>query len=100
MSDGTKGNPARVAWSITVSLVAFIALFAIGCGGGDDNGGGGNELTKVGKGEGKLALVNWAGYVEDGSANPGVDWVTPFEKKTGCQVSTKVAGTSDERVSP
>ena len=98
MSDGAKGNPARVAWSITVSLVAFIALFAIGCGGSDDNSGSGNELQKVGKGEGKLNLVNWAGYVEDGQANPGVDWVTPFEKQTGCQVKSTVAGTSDEMV--
>jgi putative spermidine/putrescine transport system substrate-binding protein len=99
MSDGTKGNPARVAWSITVSLVAFIALFAIGCGGGDDNGGSSsNELQKVGKGEGKLNLISWAGYVEDGSNDPSVDWVTPFEKKTGCQVTDKVAGTSDEMV--
>jgi putative spermidine/putrescine transport system substrate-binding protein len=98
MSDGAKGNPARVAWSITVSLVAFIGLFAIGCGGGDDNGGSGNELQKVGKGEGKLSLISWAGYVEDGSTDPNVDWVTPFEKKTGCQVSNKVAGTSDEMV--
>ncbi len=97
MSDGANGNPARVAWSITVSLVAFIALFAAGCGGSDDDGGG-NELTKVGKGEGKLSLVNWAGYVEDGSTDPAVDWVTPFEKKTGCQVSSKIAGTSDEMV--
>jgi len=98
MGDGAKGNPARIAWSITVSLIAFMALFAIGCGGGGDNGGGGNELTKVGKGEGKLNLVNWAGYVEDGSGTPGVDWVTAFEKKTGCQVNSKVAGTSDEMV--
>ncbi len=98
MSDAARGNPARVAWSITVSLVAFIALFAAGCGGGGDNGGSGNELQKVGKGEGKLSLVNWAGYVENGSTDPNVDWVTPFEKKTGCQVSSKVAGTSDEMV--
>ena len=60
--------------------------------------GGGNELQKVGKGEGKLNLVAWAGYVEDGSTDPAVDWVTPFEKQTGCQVSVKVAGTSDEMV--
>ncbi|MEU8571121.1 ABC transporter substrate-binding protein [Streptomyces pathocidini] len=54
---------------------------------------------KVGKGEGELNIVAWAGYVEDGSNDPDVDWVTPFEKKTGCKVNSKVAGTSDEMVS-
>jgi putative spermidine/putrescine transport system substrate-binding protein len=97
MSGKSEGNPARVAWSIVASLVAFVALFAAGCGGGNDNGGG-NELTKVGKGEGKLNLIAWAGYVEDGSTDPSVDWVTPFEKKTGCQVSVKIGDTSDQMV--
>jgi putative spermidine/putrescine transport system substrate-binding protein len=98
MSGRSAGNPARVAWSIAVSLVAFIAVFAAGCGGGSNNGSSGNELQKVGKGEGKLNLISWAGYVENGSTDPSVDWVTPFEKKTGCKVSDKIAGTSDEMV--
>ena len=38
------------------------------------------------------------GYAEDGSNDPTVDWVHPFEKETGCQVNVKVAGTSDEMV--
>ena len=29
---------------------------------------------------------------------PEVDWVTPFEKETGCQVNVKIAATSDEMV--
>ncbi|MEK6276440.1 MAG: ABC transporter substrate-binding protein [Actinomycetota bacterium] len=101
MSNRKPGNPARVAWLIVASLVAFIALFAAGCGddGGDTTGGGGDEgLTKVGKGEGKLNLIAWVGYAEDGSTDPAVDWVTPFENQTGCQVSVKTAGTSDEMV--
>jgi putative spermidine/putrescine transport system substrate-binding protein len=97
MSGRSAGKPARLAWSIAASLVAFVALLAAGCGGGDNNGGG-NELQSVGKGEGKLNLISWAGYVEDGSEDPSVDWVTPFEKQTGCQVSDKVAGTSDEMI--
>ncbi|NUP78307.1 MAG: ABC transporter substrate-binding protein [Nonomuraea sp.] len=55
-------------------------------------------LTTLGAGEGQVNLVAWAGYVEDGTNDPKVDWVTPFEKQTGCQVNTKVAGTSDEMV--
>jgi putative spermidine/putrescine transport system substrate-binding protein len=99
MSGRSEGNPARVAWSIAVSLVVFVALFAAGCGDDDDEGdGGGEALSKIGKPEGKLSLIAWAGYVEDGSTDPAVDWVTPFEKQTGCQTSVKVAGTSDEMV--
>ncbi|NJP97403.1 ABC transporter substrate-binding protein [Nonomuraea sp. FMUSA5-5] len=52
----------------------------------------------LGTGEGRVDLVAWAGYVEDGSNDPKVDWVTPFEQETGCQVNVKVAGTSDEMV--
>ena len=86
---------------VTLLLAGFTAA---GCGDDDDEGGGGggdkaaDTLQKVGKGEGKLDLVAWAGYVEDGSTDPAADWVTPFEKKTGCQVSVKTGGTSDEMV--
>src|SRR5262245_10681227 len=89
MRGRSESNPARVAWTIVASLTAFIALFAAGCGGGDDNSGG-TEQTSVGQGEGKLSLLAWVGYVEDGSTDPKVDWVTPFEKKTGCETSVKV----------
>ena len=54
--------------------------------------------STVGQGEGKLDLVVWVGYAEDGSNDPKVDWVKPFEKKTGCQTSAKIANTSDEMI--
>ena len=54
------------------------------------------SLTELGKGEGTLSLLGWPGYAEDGSNDPKVDWVTPFEKDTGCQVTFKSYGTSDE----
>ena len=38
------------------------------------------------------------GYAEDGSNDPTVDWVHPFEKDTGCKVNVKVGNTSDEMV--
>ena len=47
--------------------------------------------TEVGEAEGELNLVAWAGYVEDGSTDPNVDWVTAFEKETGCKVNVKTA---------
>jgi putative spermidine/putrescine transport system substrate-binding protein len=91
-------NPQRTAWLVVAGLLALMLLFA-GCG-DDDDGGDGNAamLEKVGQPEGQLDLIAWAGYVEDGSTEPGVDWVTPFEKETGCQVNVKVGNTSDEMV--
>lgn len=56
------------------------------------------ELKKLGTDEGKLNIIVWAGYAEDGSDDPSVDWVHPFEQQTGCQVNAKVANTSDEMV--
>jgi putative spermidine/putrescine transport system substrate-binding protein len=55
-------------------------------------------LETLGKGEGEVDLIAWAGYVEDGSTDPNVDWVTDFENQTGCQVKVKVGNTSDEMV--
>ena len=49
--------------------------------------------------EGQVNLVAWAGYAEDGINDPKVDWVTAFEKETGCQVNVKIGNTSDEMVS-
>ncbi|MEH8164167.1 ABC transporter substrate-binding protein [Aeromonas allosaccharophila] len=54
--------------------------------------------TELGKGEGKLNIVAWAGYVERGETDKNYDWVTGFEKETGCKVSVKTAATSDEMV--
>ena len=82
---------------------AGCALTAAGC--GDDDEGVGRRRRRRrrspdegGKGEGEVNLIAWAGYVEDGSTDPNVDWVTDFEKKTGCQVNVKIGNTSDEMV--
>src|SRR5919197_6349268 len=48
--------------------------------------------------EGQVDIVAWAGYIERGETDKAYDWVTPFEKDTGCKVNVKVAGTSDEMV--
>ncbi|TMJ03899.1 MAG: ABC transporter substrate-binding protein [Bacillati bacterium ANGP1] len=52
----------------------------------------------IGKGEGALSIIAWAGYVERGETDKNYDWVTAFEKQTGCKVSVKTAATSDEMV--
>ncbi|GAA2167562.1 ABC transporter substrate-binding protein [Actinomadura napierensis] len=100
-------------WSTRMALAAAaalaIGLTAAGCGGesGDKATGAGQGGFRVpdvpmqkslGKGEGQVNLVAWAGYAEDGSNDKSVDWVHPFEKQTGCKVNTKIAGTSDEMV--
>jgi putative spermidine/putrescine transport system substrate-binding protein len=87
------GNPARTAWLVVAGLVVFMLALA-GCGGGSDSTSGGSSdeaLQKLGKGEGEVSLISWAGYVEP-------EWSKPFEQKTGCKVNNKEAGTSDEMV--
>jgi putative spermidine/putrescine transport system substrate-binding protein len=56
-------------------------------------------MQKIGPGEGAVNIIAWAGYIENGSDDKNYDWVTGFEKQTGCKVSVKIAGTSDEMVS-
>ncbi len=86
-----------VKWGSLAGLAVCLSILAAGCGGGGSSTKKGMP-TSLGKGEGQVNLIAWAGYVEDGSTDPKVDWVTPFEKKTGCQVNVKVGNTSDEMV--
>ena len=55
-------------------------------------------LQKLGKPEGQVDIVAWPGYIERGETDKAYDWVTDFEKKSGCKVNVKTAGTSDEMV--
>jgi putative spermidine/putrescine transport system substrate-binding protein len=48
--------------------------------------------------EGQVNIVAWPGYIEDGSNDPAIDWVTPFRDITGCSVNVKLGATSDEMV--
>ncbi|MFN8830815.1 MAG: ABC transporter substrate-binding protein [Labrys sp. (in: a-proteobacteria)] len=56
------------------------------------------QMTAIGAGEGQVDIVAWPGYIERGDTDKNFDWVTDFEKKTGCKVNVKTAGTSDEMV--
>ena len=60
--------------------------------------GRGRPEARSARARGKVNLIAWAGYVEDGSTDPKVDWVSDFEKQTGCKVNTKIGNTSDEMV--
>jgi putative spermidine/putrescine transport system substrate-binding protein len=96
--------------ALALAAVATLSLAACGGGGG---GGGANSaapqqggftppkleaLKKLGQPEGEVNVLAWPGYVEDGSNDPAVDWVSDFEKSSGCQVNVKTFGTSDEAV--
>lgn len=91
------------------ALAAVLALAVAGCGSAPDStastGGSTRQkppdvkvLGALGTPEGELDVVAWAGYAEDGSNDKTQDWVTPFEKATGCQVNVKIGNTSDEMV--
>ncbi len=101
MIRGTK-RLARSAAAVAAVSAAILVL--AGCSGGGNSGGSAGSVPsvpmakKVGAGEGQLNIIVWAGYAEDGTNDPSVDWVTPFEQNTGCHVNAKVAGTSDEMV--
>lgn len=56
------------------------------------------EQGAIGSGEGLIDILAWPGYIERGETDPKYDWVTGFEKATGCQVRVKIAATSDEMV--
>jgi putative spermidine/putrescine transport system substrate-binding protein len=106
----TKRRYGRRAAALVATGV--LCVMAAGCGGDDDEttGGAGTTaaettggapegmLESIGPGEGRVDLIIWAGYAEDGSTDPKVDWVTDFEQASGCQVNTKAGGTSDEMV--
>ena len=84
-------------WAAALLATGVLSVMAAGCGGDDDDEAGGAGTTaaettggtpegmmeSLGEGEGQVNLIAWAGYVEDGSTDPKVDWVTDFEKETG-----------------
>lgn len=97
-----------------LAVSAALALVVAGCGtesdGGSDAAAGDDTAnapftppdlpmpTELGENEGALSVLAWPGYAEDGSTDPAVDWVTPFEEASGCDVTVKSFGTSDEAV--
>ncbi|MGP4052449.1 ABC transporter substrate-binding protein [Streptomyces sp. 2A115] len=95
--------------SLKAATAVGVLLLATACGSSDGSGSDSaasglnppdlKAQEKLGKTEGEVNLIAWAGYVEDGTNDPEVDWVSDFEKETGCQVNTKTAASSDEMVS-
>jgi putative spermidine/putrescine transport system substrate-binding protein len=91
----SKRHRRALGWSAMALLVGALAFTAAGCGSSKKSAtsstSGPSLPTKIGPGEGKLSLIAWEGYTQP-------QWVKPFEQKTGCQVTSKYAGSSDEMV--
>jgi len=84
-----------------IAAVSAATLILAGCGSSSSSSSGVPKvdmLKELGKGEGAVNIVAWAGYVENGSTDPKVDWVSDFEKSTGCKVNVKNGATSDDMV--
>lgn len=88
-----KGSIRRTL-SAGVGLTLALAAIAPGAALAQDVPEG--AMTEIGAPEGALEIVAWAGYVEDGSNDPALDWVSSFEEETGCQVNVTLGNTSDE----
>ncbi|GAW48583.1 MULTISPECIES: ABC transporter substrate-binding protein [unclassified Nocardioides] len=96
-----------------VACAGLLALAtACGTSSGDGDGGGPKAaeeqggftapdvpmMEELGDMEGEVNILAWPGYAEDGSTDKSIDWVTPFEEKTGCQANVKYFATSDEAI--
>ncbi len=81
-----KVGPVSVA-ALSAAMLSMTAATAMA-----------DMVKKIGPGEGVVDIVAWPGYIERGQTDPNYDWVTGFEKDTGCKVRIKTAGTSDEMV--
>jgi putative spermidine/putrescine transport system substrate-binding protein len=96
---------AKIKAGATIGALGLV-LAACGGGGAAAPGGAGQGAPPggtayagpVGAGEGKLSVLAWPGYAENGSTDPKINWVTPFEQQTGCKVSVKTFATSAEAV--
>ncbi len=77
------------------ALVATLVFVLAACGSssGSSSKSGGAKTSSTG---GKVSILAWPGYAENGSTSKDVNWVTPFEQQSGCKTSVKTFGTSDE----
>jgi putative spermidine/putrescine transport system substrate-binding protein len=93
----SKAQRRLLGGGATALLVAALAITAAGCGGG----GGGNKAagtttspnlpSSIGKGEGRLNLIEWPYYSDPSFAKK-------FTQQTGCVIHRKDAGSSNQMV--
>jgi putative spermidine/putrescine transport system substrate-binding protein len=90
-----RSRTARRGATVGLAIASVAVLTACGTSGSGTSSTD-EAMTELGDMEGQVSILAWPGYVEDGSNDPEVDWVTPFEEDTGCEVTVKTFGTSDE----
>ncbi|MBT2213749.1 MULTISPECIES: ABC transporter substrate-binding protein [Actinomadura] len=91
----TATRRAKAITALAVAAVLAVATL-LSCGSGDEPVGSVQVASTLGPGEGTLKLVTLPGSVEGGSSDPRVNWVTPFQKRTGCKVDWNVVKTPRE----
>jgi putative spermidine/putrescine transport system substrate-binding protein len=98
MENAMKRSTAQRSAALSGAALLAATMLLTACGTSGGGGGGGDAASELGDFEGSVSILTWPGYVEDGSNDPTVDWVSSFEDETGCEVTSKVYGTSDEAV--
>ena len=94
-------NHTHAVRLLSMCCATVTMLVLGGCGASSPSSESNNDaqVTELGDPEGSVSILAWPGYVEDGSDDPDVDWVSKFEEDTGCAVTSKTYGTSDEAYS-
>ena len=92
----TELHRRLLGWGAAALLVGALALVASGCGSSGDGEKsaapkGANLPSSIGKGEGKLNLIEWPYYSDPAFAKK-------FEQQTGCVIHRKDAGSSNQMV--
>ena len=74
---------------LAFAVLAIALSIGVAACGSDSSGGSSSSgefkvpdipvVNSIGAGEGKLNIVVWPGYAEDGSTDKSVNWVSPFE---------------------
>ncbi len=80
--------------AVCTALCTGLVLSA--CSTQETPGGSAEPLRTAGAPEGALHLLTLPGYAEEGFEDRGVDWVAPFEERSGCQVTVRTAATAKE----
>lgn len=93
-----KATARAKVWAALAAAAALGAAGLVACSGEDEEEpvGVAQVASTLGPGEGMLNLVTLPGSIESGTSDPRVDWVTPFEERTGCKVGLKVVQTPEE----
>ena len=75
-----RSTTRRTTGLAGLALASATLLLLTACGTAS-NDGGGEEATELGELEGAVSLLAWPGYVEDGSTDPAVDWVSASRRR-------------------